>query len=219
MAELGELDSSVARGMARLKGFVTEDVDRVRRPYGRRESEYARRTVFGASVNDANFLLDPTGNSRFWVIPVIGFVSPHGIDMQQLFAQLLRELEGKLAVGAEHIWWLSPDEERELEQRNGQHRAVSAIEEKLADRIDPELIGHERNPRMTATETAELLGYKPATSAQVRDAGTALRQLLGQPTRSKGRVRWAVPVAEFSWENWIDFRRSYLEVKRQNEDT
>jgi putative DNA primase/helicase len=211
VVELGELDSSFARGMARLKGFTTEDFDRVRRPYGKRESEYPRRTIFGASVNDANFLLDPTGNSRFWVIPVIGFVYPHRIDMQQLFAQLLAELEGKLAIGADHIWWLNPDEELELALRNGQHRAVSAMDEKLGDRLDLSLIGSDANPRMTATDVAEWLGYKPATSAQVREAGASLRQMLGEPSRSKGRVRWAVPMSPVDSATWVRYGKSIYE--------
>lgn len=50
IVELGELDSSFRKDLARLKGFLTDDTDRVRRPYDRRESSYPRRTVFAATV-------------------------------------------------------------------------------------------------------------------------------------------------------------------------
>ncbi len=65
IVEFGELDSSFKKDIARLKGFLTGTHDKIRRPYGRGDSEYARRTVFCASVNDANFLVDTTGNTRW----------------------------------------------------------------------------------------------------------------------------------------------------------
>ncbi len=46
--EIGELDSSFRKDVARLKGFITSDNDRVRRPYGRRECDYPRQTLFVA---------------------------------------------------------------------------------------------------------------------------------------------------------------------------
>jgi putative DNA primase/helicase len=46
LVEIGELDSSFRKDVARLKGFITSDSDKVRRPYGRTESEYPRKTVF-----------------------------------------------------------------------------------------------------------------------------------------------------------------------------
>jgi putative DNA primase/helicase len=88
IVEIGELDSSFRKDIARLKGFITRDFDKVRRPYARAASEYPRRTVFAATVNDGNFLIDDTGNSRFWTLPLVAINYEHGIDMQQVFAQL-----------------------------------------------------------------------------------------------------------------------------------
>ena len=88
IVEIGELDSSFKKDIARLKGFLTADRDKIRVPYGRTACEYPRRTVFAATVNDSNFLVDATGNSRWWTIPVKDINYKHGIDMQQVFAQL-----------------------------------------------------------------------------------------------------------------------------------
>ena len=88
IVEVGELDSSFRKDIARLKGFITSDRDKVRRPYGRTDSAYQRRTVFCATVNDPNFLVDDSGNTRWWTIPVTSINYDHGIDMQQVFAQL-----------------------------------------------------------------------------------------------------------------------------------
>jgi len=91
IVEIGELDGTLKRDIARLKGFLTGDQDKIRKPYGRAYSSFARRTVFCATVNDAKFLVDPTGNSRWWTIPVVNIKYTHDIDMQQLFAQLFEE--------------------------------------------------------------------------------------------------------------------------------
>jgi len=133
LVELGELDSSFKKDIARLKGFITGTSDKVRRPYAMADSEYQRRTVFCATVNEQNFLVDPTGNSRWWTIPVIAINFEHGINMQQLFAQLAVDLENG------EQWWLTPEEEAQLAEQNKQHRAVNVIEEKLLNEIEPDL--------------------------------------------------------------------------------
>jgi predicted P-loop ATPase len=102
----------------------------VRRPYARSDSEYQRCTVFCATVNEVNFLIDKTGNSRFWVIPVTKINSDHCIDMQQVFAQL----KNKLDSGAK--WWLTPVGDRRLEELNRAHRSASVLEEKLLEEFD-----------------------------------------------------------------------------------
>jgi putative DNA primase/helicase len=81
--------------------------------------------VFCASVNEETFLVDPTGNSRFWTLPVVEINYRHDINMQQVFAQLAVDLD----QGAQ--WWLTPEEDAELEVQNDVHRAVSSLEESL----------------------------------------------------------------------------------------
>lgn len=119
IVELGELDGSLKRDIAKLKGFVTGNRDKIRRPYARTDSEYPRRIVFFATVNDANFLVDDTGNTRFWTIPVTAIDHEHVIDMQQLFAQLAVVFEQG------ERWWLIEREEQWLEEMNKDRRTVS----------------------------------------------------------------------------------------------
>jgi hypothetical protein len=187
ITELGELDSSFRKDLARLKGFLTDDTDRVRRPYDRREASYPRRTVFAATVNEHQFLQDPTGNTRFWTIPVQSLDWQHGIDMQQVFAQLLGEVE------AGEPWWLADNEEGLLEELNREYAAVSAVAEKLAGAIDPAVIGRDGLPALSATEVIEWLKLPP-TNPMAREAGTALRALLGPPRKIRGVMKWRIPV-------------------------
>ncbi len=187
IVELGELESSFKRDFARLKGFLTSPVDKVRRPYAKLASTYPRRTVFAATVNDARFLVDPTGNSRWWTIAVVKLNPYHGIDMQQLYAQLAVDLGNKAQ------WWLAPEEEAALAEVNQRHQAVSAIDELIRSYVDPARHGRPDNPSVTASGLLRKLGITNPTNPQCREAGATLRQLLGDPTESQGSNRWRFP--------------------------
>jgi putative DNA primase/helicase len=187
IVEMGELDSSFRKDVARLKGFLTSDKDKVRRPYARTNSEYQRRTVFCASVNEETFLVDPTGNSRFWTLPVIEIDYQHSIDMQQAFAQLAVDLD----QGAE--WWLTSEEETELEVQNDAHRAVNALEEMILPALDSDM-PEDRWRYKSATEVLRFIGIERPTNAQCRDCGRVLRDHFGAPKKVQGIMSWKVPL-------------------------
>lgn len=188
LVEIGELDGSFKKDIARLKGFLTADADKVRRPYGRLDSEYPRRTVFCATVNDANFLVDPTGNSRWWTIPVTKIDYNHNIDMQQLFAQLAVAFEN----GAR--WWLDPAEEHELELHNKAHRTVSAITERILSAIDLSTTQVAGLPATSAIELLLAIGVNNPTNAQCKEAAAVLREAFGEPKKVNGKMAWRVPM-------------------------
>jgi len=188
IVEIGELDSSFKKDVARLKGFLTGDRDKVRRPYGRADSEYPRRTVFCATVNDANFLVDPTGNTRWWTIPVTKINYDHGIDMQQLFAQIAVDFKD----GEE--WWLSSPVERCLEDFNKLHRSVSVLRERILEAVDLDRAQDEKLPAMTPTELLRTIGINSPTNAQCKECASILRELFGESRRIKGLNKWRVPL-------------------------
>lgn len=202
IVEIGELDSSFKKDIARLKGFLTSDRDKVRRPYGRTDSEYPRRTVFCATVNDHNFLVDSTGNSRWWTIPVSTINYSHGIDMQQLFAQLAVEFHKG------EPWWLSPAEENFLESQNKQHRTISAIRERLEDALDLELAYEPNLPAMTPTEFLQKIGIKNPSNAQSKECAAHFRELLGDSKRINGQNKWRIPLKEPSWMDPLEHRKA-----------
>lgn len=74
------------------KTFVTLKKDKVRKPYGHRMQTYGRRCVYLGTTNQVQFLKDPTGNRRYWPVPVcMPFVDNPGIqrDRDQIWAQAL----------------------------------------------------------------------------------------------------------------------------------
>lgn len=187
IVELGELEGSFRREMASLKAFITEENDKIRPPYARVEAEYPRTTIFASSVNDRQFLLDSTGNSRFWTIPAVKIDYQHTIDMQQVFAEL------KVAYDDGEPWWLSPAEEQQLTTINNQHRVQSAIEVKIGEALDLTRLDDPGLPRLTANAVLQKLGIEKPTNTQSKEANVALRSMLGESKRSQGKDRWRIP--------------------------
>jgi predicted P-loop ATPase len=70
--EWAELDSIVSKKHAgQIKGFLSQSTDLFRVPYGKATEAFPRRGIIVGSTNrDSGFLVDETGNRRFWVIPV-----------------------------------------------------------------------------------------------------------------------------------------------------
>lgn len=188
IVEIGELDSSFKKDIARLKGFLTNDKDKMRRPYGRTDSEYPRRTVFCATVNEESFLVDSTGNTRWWTIPVTSINYNHGIDMQQLFAQMAVEFERG------EQWWLTSDEETHLEHYNQAHRVISVIADRVLQAIDLSRSGAPNLPAMTPSALLIRIGIRNPSNAQAKECAAILREYLGSSKRVNGRDSWRVPL-------------------------
>jgi predicted P-loop ATPase len=71
--ELAELDRIIRAESSTVKEFLSRAIDSYRPPYGRTEEQFPRQCVFFGTTNDDNFLVDVTGNRRFWVIEVTEF--------------------------------------------------------------------------------------------------------------------------------------------------
>jgi predicted P-loop ATPase len=75
--EYAELDHLTGRRHAgQVKAFLSQQTDTFRVPYGKATEDFPRRCIIVGSTNrDSGFLVDDTGNRRFWVIPVLA--TPH----------------------------------------------------------------------------------------------------------------------------------------------
>ena len=184
LVELGELDSTIRRDIGRLKAFITKGRDELRLPYAKTYSQFPRRTVFCASVNDPNFLKDSTGNDRFWTIPVQMCEYDHKIDMQQAWAQVHEEYIG----GAE--WWLTPEESQRLAASNEAFEERDEIFDLLTTNIDwsklKEHLDFNTCEMMTPTDVLiKRCGFKGIPSkAQTTSCGIHLRKLTGLKSKS-----------------------------------
>jgi putative DNA primase/helicase len=187
LVELGELDATFRKAdINQLKAFVSNTEDIIRRPYARQESKYSRRTVFFASVNDPQFLNDPTGNRRFWTVDCDSIDFNHDIDMQQLWAEVYELYK------AGESWLPTAEDIRALNEHNKQFEAVDPIEEKIEDYFGWDKGADEVvSIPMNATEVCQKIGYEKPTKSDANTASRILRKYGLKPDRRK---RYWVPM-------------------------
>lgn len=188
IVELGELDATFKKSdIAALKAFLTKKNDVLRRAYARKDSQFARRTVFFGSVNPKEFLHDPTGNRRYWAIDVEWLDLTHTIDMQQVWAEVLELYRG----GEGH--YLKPDEMDTLNGSNEDFQVVDPIEERIQTKLNWDAQPIEWDWR-TATDVLISVGIDRPTQADATKAAHCIRKMnSGQGKRSNGRNLLYVP--------------------------
>lgn len=186
IVELGELDATFKKSdIAALKAFITQPTDKLRRPYAAVESHMPRRTVLGGSVNEPDFLSDPTGNRRFWTVAVEAFKFDHGVDMQQVWAEVLL-----LAQGGEG-WSLDKVELDQLSVHNEDFTAPDVWVERVTTTFawanaPTDGTGWQE---ATATQIAALCGQAQVGSGDCRRISQAVRKLNGNRSRLLDGVR------------------------------
>lgn len=83
--EIPEVDRfSTKYDSAIVKQFLTRQDDIFRESYGHRSSSHPRRCIFVASTNNAEFLVDGTGNRRWWVVQCRATETDRGEDVAHL---------------------------------------------------------------------------------------------------------------------------------------
>lgn len=119
IGEVGEVESTLRKDIERLKSFLTSPEDEIRIPYGRVAPIVPRRTSFCATCNSTEFLVDTSGNRRFWTIHV------DNINLDKLEKLNVTQLWGEIqaAVQAEGLqsFRLTKSEQKQLADRNSQH--------------------------------------------------------------------------------------------------
>jgi len=184
LVELGELDATFRKSdIAALKAFLTKDRDILRRAYARKESEFARRTVFFASVNPREFLHDPTGNRRYWTIECESLDHDHGIDMQQCWAQVYEQL-----YRPGESWFLTPEEMDMLNDHNKLFEVIDPIEELIANGLDWDSDVYYWT-WTSASEVLRALGRDTPTQAEATRAAHVIRARNGKRSRKQSGNR------------------------------
>ncbi|MBF2056267.1 MAG: hypothetical protein IGQ45_03390 [Cyanobacterium sp. T60_A2020_053] len=116
-AELAEFETITGKKQSgELKAFLSKSVDTFREPYGRSTRTVKRQSVIVGSVNESEFLVDTTGNRRFWVIPVSQHIDIEKVKQyrDQIWAQ------AKKAYLAGEQWHLSYESQKMSDELNKQ---------------------------------------------------------------------------------------------------
>lgn len=83
IVELSELASLNHRNVNHVKGFLTDTDNKYRKAYARRAQNNPIQCVYFGSTNENSYLIDKTGNRRFWPVAV----NVEQIDLARLAAE------------------------------------------------------------------------------------------------------------------------------------
>jgi putative DNA primase/helicase len=118
--EWGELDALSKADVRKVKQFISSQKDRFRASFDRRPKDYPRQVVFIGTTNEDHYLVDQTGNRRFWPVRINRHIDLEWVraNRAQLFAEALSYLD------AGERFHPSPREQRELFDPQQQQRQV-----------------------------------------------------------------------------------------------
>ena len=178
--EIGEIEYSFKRSdMSDFKQFITRDTDELRSPYGHRAESYYRRTSFIASCNTSDYLLDTTGNRRFWTIPLtekLDFEMLEKFDFGALWVQIAIELERSDL----QCFRLSTEEQNALALRNGDFLAKAPAQQEIEDIYTSVIANPDMYEYRYTTVTAFAAEHTELAKYNARTIGKALRIALEQ---------------------------------------
>jgi putative DNA primase/helicase len=181
---MGELAATFNKSeLSHLKDFLTQENDVLRLPYAKTDASYPRRTVFAATVNRKDFLLDDTGNTRWWVVECVSVDYRHKVDMQQVWAEVYETL-----YKSGEQWWLTRDEELRLEAQNREYRIYSVVADLLSRRLNW------KEPRIfwtwrTTTEALLECGIDKPTPGDVQKGAKFIKEMTGMDSVRSGHNR------------------------------
>jgi predicted P-loop ATPase len=172
IGELGEISRTFKSDVDALKAFITTPRDVYRLPYGHADEELSRRTSFIGTCNDDKYLIDETGNRRFWTVPVveIDLDALKNFDAFQLYMQVYEQNAKNNIQG----FRLTKDEQKELAKRNGKFEKTINAEMEIRD-ILLEAKDHDLKQEMTASKFKD--SYLLLRNYDVSLIGKALKKI------------------------------------------
>jgi predicted P-loop ATPase len=184
ITEWAELSTIFRRkDVEEVKAFLTCSTDRIRPPYGRETEVFKRSGIIVGTTNDHQFLPDPTGNRRFWVVPVRGQIDLAALEQERdrIWAAAVA------AYQAGEQWWLTGEEEMQAEAIAEEFatsdpwqdaisdyleftsRTSITVSEILCNCLKVELARQTRSEEMRVTNTLRRLGWQKSTAKTQRD--------------------------------------------------
>jgi putative DNA primase/helicase len=197
IVELGEIDSTMSKAHAgSLKAWLSKRDDKLRLPYAKSSSNWPRRTVFCASVNPDEFLVDTTGNDRFWTLAVksIDFKTLNAIDKHQLWSQVRHEvIELVRNDSYTYPWVLDKEQMKIMREVNERFVQLVSVEQSVIDMFNTKK-GEEPLWQGTLTAMISLIGYgsKKLNKSERASLKDRLAKMFGK-TKYQGVTGYAIP--------------------------
>lgn len=117
LIEIAEMHAFNQADVDKIKGIVSNPIDRYRPPYGRHTADYPRQCIFAGTTNRDDWNKDDTGARRFWPIKC-GAIDHAWLtaNREQLFAEAVSWIRDN-----DEAHWIVPWEQATLEQEERRH--------------------------------------------------------------------------------------------------
>jgi predicted P-loop ATPase len=183
IVEVGELAGLRRSEIETIKHFVSRQVDRYRPAYGRAVIDQPRACVFIGTTNEQNFLLDYSGNRRFWPVRCAGRLNLSLLrsEREALWAEALS------AYRSGEQWYLTDAEEKLAATVQESHRVVSEVEQDVDAQLQRIIAESWRRDKTTTVREI----YQAIAGDRERENLSARRQMetaIGQAIRKCGWI-------------------------------
>jgi predicted P-loop ATPase len=185
--EFAELDRIIRAESSTAKEFISRPIDSFRRPYAREDEQFPRMCIFIGTTNDEEFLVDVTGNRRYWVIEVTW------CDLEWLAANrdaIWAEAAALEAEGETHWFKNEATAERlqtPYETTDPWHAAVRDL------CCGQERVGTATEIYLEVIAKNDLAALAKLDKKATNRIGGILKRLGCKPKRSNSRCCWEVP--------------------------
>ena len=123
LVSLDEFEKIGHKKMPELKSMMQTTKPSFIGAYKKNFNHLPRIASFVGTTNERHVLTDRTGSRRFLVLEPDGFINAEDISHDQLYAQLLHEVE------EQHLpHWFTKEEEAEMERHNKEYYVLDAVE-------------------------------------------------------------------------------------------
>ena len=137
ITELGEIGCTFKHDMDSLKAFITDPEDTYRNHYAPTDTKELRRTNLGATVNGSQYLIDTTGNRRFWTVPLtdVDVTALRKFNATQLWLQIWEDNDMEHMTHDElgACYRLTAEQSKALNTRNGFCEKPLKFEDEVRD--------------------------------------------------------------------------------------
>ncbi|MCL2411494.1 MAG: hypothetical protein FWC97_07615, partial [Treponema sp.] len=189
IGELGEIESTFKSDINALKGFISRAMDRFRVPYGRVDEAHPRRTSFIGTCNSDEYLIDETGNRRYWTVPInerMDLDALADFDALQLYLQVDQQAKNNIQG-----FRLTYDELEQLGERNSRHEKPVKAEPEIRDI----LAGMEETDGRQEITAVEFGAKYPALNKfDAIQIGRALKKIGVESKKTKRNTLYLIPI-------------------------
>lgn len=168
---MDELENLNRSDIGNLKEIITKKNIRIRRPFSRVIENMPRRASFVGSVNNVDFLNDPTGSRRFLIFEVTKIDYLHQIPIDMLYSQVAY-------LASENFqYWFDHQEIKEINLRNEKFKVINPEIEIVNDYFMRCMDSHAPDYKFTTTQVMTHLKDNVITGLRVsvRSIGMALK--------------------------------------------